>query len=183
MLYYITSNQEKVNVAQKNLNPLGIEIEKKSFDFVEIQSESIEEIAVHKAKSAFEKLQHPLIVNDAAWHLPALNGFPGPYMKYVNQWFTAENFQTLLEGKEDRTVIYEEVFCYISSTTVNTFKGQVSGIVLNEPKGQGLLSWRFFSFSQDKSIAECWEDGIDPIENYTVWKEIADFFNTVPNSI
>lgn len=177
MLYYITSNTDKVNVARKYLTPLGIAIKMKSFDFTEIQSESIEKIAEHKAQSAFERLRHPLIVNDAAWHLPALNGFPGPYMKYINDWFTSSDLLQLMQGKPDRTVIYEEVFYYIDGIETKTFVGNKTGEVLESPQGSGSVSWELFTLSSTKkSIAQCWEEGIDPVDGYSVWEDIAEYF-------
>lgn len=176
MIYYITSNDEKIVVARKYLSPFGIEIEQKTHNFIEIQSESIEKIAQHKAEQAFKYFNHPLLINDAGWFITALNGFPGAYMKYINEWFSAENILQLMQAHNNREIIYKEIFCYIDSSGTKLFTGSAKGEVLMSPQGTGLPSWQVFSLSNNgKSIAQCWEEGIDPVNRYGVWEEIANY--------
>lgn len=180
MLFYITSNKEKIAVAQKYLSPFGIEVEQKNHDFIELQSESIQQIAEYKAQQAFEYFKHPLLINDAGWYITALNGFPGPYMKYINEWLTAKDILQLMNGKENREVFYTEVFCYIDEHHMKTFTGTAKGQVLMEEKGKGVPSWQIFSLTNSgKSIAECWEEGIDPVDRYETWNELAQYIKSL----
>lgn len=183
MLYYITSNSDKVRVAKKYLEPLGIQIKGKHLDLIEIQSESIEEIATHKAKQAFNKLQHPLFVMDAGWYIPSLNGFPGPYMKYINHWFTPEDFLSLMKNKQDRTIIYKEVFYYIDEHRQKQFVGEKKGKVLKQSQGEGILSWKMISLrSDEKSIAKAWEEHAPPVDRYPLWEEFAQWYKQHANA-
>lgn len=176
-LYYITSNTDKIRVAKKYLEPFGLSIEQKKLDLVEIQSDSIEEIASHKAKQAYAALKHSLFVMDAGWYIPSLNGFPGPYMKYINQWFTAENILALMKDKPDRKILYKEVFYYIDENTTKQFIGEKSGTILNKTEGNGILSWTLVSLRNDgKSIARSWEENSQPVDDYSLWKEFADWY-------
>lgn len=176
-LYYITSNGEKITVANKYLNPLGVTVEQKDIEFIEMQSDDIKEIAGYKAKQAFDKLQHPVIVSDVAWYISALNGFPGPFMKQINAWFSEDDILNLMKNKPNRDVIYKDVFCYKDATDEKFFIGEIKGRVLEEPQGTGKTSWTLFSFSSTgKSIAQCWAEGLPPADDYKVWEEIAEYF-------
>ena len=86
---------KKFNHAKESLAKFGVDLEQKDLDIDEIQSDSISKIAEDKAKKAFAILQEPLVVSDSGWEIPALNNFPGPYMKYVNHWFSVRFFSGL----------------------------------------------------------------------------------------
>lgn len=65
------------------------------------------------AEQAFKILGEPLIVNDAEWNIPALNGFPGPYVRYINEWLSPDDFIVLMSRHEDKKVFYKEVITHI----------------------------------------------------------------------
>lgn len=177
MLYYITGNQNKIDVARKFLTPLGIEFEPKELDLTEIQSENIEEVAISKAKQAFEILQQPLFTNDHGWSITALNGFPGAYMKYINKWLTADDFIRLMDGKENREAILTEVICFIDEKGTKAFTMQHNGKILDKPQGVGIPGTTMISLSDDGiSIAKKLETNPSAVENYTLWKELADWY-------
>jgi XTP/dITP diphosphohydrolase len=177
MLYYITGNQNKIDVAKQFLDPLGLSFEPHPLELIEIQSHSIEEIAIYKAKQAFEKLNQPLFVNDHGWAITALNGFPGAYMKYMNEWLTGEDFLHLMSGKENREAILTEVVCYIDSGSLKTFTALHKGIVLHEKKGSGPPGMTTISLSKDNmSIAEKMQKNPSAIEEYSLWKEFAEWY-------
>ncbi|MGI5826242.1 MAG: non-canonical purine NTP pyrophosphatase [Patescibacteria group bacterium] len=181
MLKYVTSNDGKIRVANKYLLPLGIEVVKHPLDVAEIQSSSIEDISRYKAEQAFKIVGEPLIVNDAEWNFPALNGFPGPYVRYINEWLSPEDFIALMSRHQDKTVIYKEVITYIDKKQTKAFKAEIKGKFLDEIRGEGLPTWCLVSLRQDgKSISECWREGIDPVDAYSVWQDFANWYkNTI----
>ena len=69
-------------------------------------------------------------MNDSGWFITALNGFPGSYLRYMNKWFTSDEYLKILEGKKTREVILKEVLCYIDSKQIKTFSGEVRGQIL-----------------------------------------------------
>jgi len=176
-LTYVTSNKDKVRVANRYLAPLGIEVVGESMEFIEIQTDSIDEIARDKAKQAFEALHKPLLVNDAGWSFVALNGFPGAYMKYINQWLSPTDLIALMKNHEDKTVIYREIMYYIDDKKTKAFVEEIRGTFLGEEKGTGVPSWTLISLRADKkSIAQCWDEGIEPVDGYPVWKDFSDWY-------
>ncbi len=59
-------------------------------DLPEIQSLDLLDILNEKAEAAWQALRRPLIVEDAGLGLNALNGFPGPLVKWMLQAVGAE---------------------------------------------------------------------------------------------
>lgn len=177
MLYYITENQNKIDIAKKFLNPLEIIFQSKNLDIVEIQSSSIQDVATHKAKEAFLKFKKPLFISDHFWSIPSLGGFPGAYMKYINQWFTADDLLNLMKGKENRDAILTEALCYIDNSTIKTFEMSHRGKVLYESLGQGLPGQTVISLSEDgKSIAQKLEKDPSALEIGTNWANFANWY-------
>jgi XTP/dITP diphosphohydrolase len=176
---YITSNKEKIETAKRKLLTSGICVESKSLDLVEIQSNSIKEIAEHKAKQAFSILNKPLFVTDHGWSIPALQGFPGPYMKYMNEWLTSQDFLSLMSTHNDKSILKEEVLCYVDSNGIKIYSMSIAGRFLDTPQGEGLPMTRVVSLlSSGKTIAECISEGVDSYSENTLWQEFAEMLKS-----
>ncbi|HEY8999620.1 MAG TPA: non-canonical purine NTP pyrophosphatase [Candidatus Saccharimonadales bacterium] len=135
-LPFITGNQIKFNLAAESLREFGVKLERLTIDFEEIQSETGEPIARHKAQQAFEQLNRPLVVNDDYWIIPALKGFPGPYMKSINTWFTPEDWLHLTKDLDDRRIILRQVVVYQDAHEQKLFAVDLEGILLREIRGK-----------------------------------------------
>lgn len=109
-IFFITGNAYKFQIAQEALASAGIELIQKELETPEIQSTIVEEIASFSAKWVCDLLKEPVIVSDAGYYIEALNGFPGPFIKYINEWLSADDILRLMAGKEDRAVIVKDCF-------------------------------------------------------------------------
>jgi non-canonical purine NTP pyrophosphatase (RdgB/HAM1 family) len=179
MLYYITGNKGKLESANRRLQPFGIELIQKKLDLTEPQSDIIEEISLSKVKQAYEKVKKPLIVNDSAWYITALNGFPGPYMAFINKWFKARDFLNLMKGKENREVILKEVVYYTDGAECKFFSYETKGTILKTIKGLGAASDMVISLqASGKSIAECKAEGINSSDNSNLWEEFGEWYKS-----
>lgn len=177
MLYFITSNKYKIFLAEKNLKPLGVDFETQPFESPEIQSDNDAEIATKKAVDAFALFQKPLFVTDDSWFIPSLHGFPGAYMKYMNQWFTVDDFLRLIEPYKDRTVILRQTLCFTDGKETKVFFQDNKGLLLDKPRGKGLPILEIASFSgSGKSIAELVEANQNPIDNPEIWKNFGGWY-------
>ena len=182
MLFFVTSNTGKFNYAVQQLDAYGIQLEQKSLDVMEIQSESVEDIAQHKAASAYEILQAPLLVNDAHWNIPALNGFPGPYMAYVDRWFSPDDFLRLMTDVDDRRVILTEVVVYHDHYQSKVFTGSVAGVILEAASGQSqrhsfdpVVSFR----SDKKSLSQAHSEALPTMQNgLLMWRDFAAWYSS-----
>lgn len=112
------------------VNPISLAID-------EIQHADPLKITEHKVKAAYTLVRQPVVVNDSSWEIPALNGFPGGYMKDIAQWLTAEDFLRLMQDKEDRRIILHDVVVYCDGGHIEIFKLVRRGVVIEVPRGEG----------------------------------------------
>lgn len=156
LLYYATGNSEKFTNAKLFFEKNNLKIEQLNIKINEIQSDNLEEIALNKALATYEQVKKPLFVNDAGWFIPALNGFPGPYMKYINKWFRPQDFILLLSDKNDRRVILRDIIVYIDESGHRIFTNDHVGSILLKAYGtNGCPSDNVISLTKsNKSIAE-----------------------------
>lgn len=143
-LIYVTSNELKFKVAQQSLQNSSILLEQKSLDTPEIQSTRVDEIAEWSAIWACQHLNLPVVVSDVGYFIEALNGFPGPFIKYVNDWFTADDYLNLMQGKSNRQATIQDclaycrpndkpvVFCQIHRGEIATKAGRKEGTSINQ---------------------------------------------------
>ncbi len=119
---FCTTNQHKIIQAQVALKKHGISIEQLSIDVDEVQSADPNYIIEHKAQSMFAKVGKPLIVSDDSWRIPALNGFPGAYMKHVNHWFSPKDWIAIMEQHDDKRIFLERRLAYTDGTDITLFE-------------------------------------------------------------
>jgi XTP/dITP diphosphohydrolase len=132
---FVTSNDHKVRIAKAVCEQAGIDFERQNVEFVEIQSDSAEEIALHKVRQAYEKFGQPVAVTDDSWIWPGLNGFPGPYMKYMNQWLL-----NLTRGLTNRRAIMRQVVAYKNGDQEKVFVSDIAGILLEQAQGESKIA-------------------------------------------
>ena len=69
---YITGNWAKVKSAKRILESLGIEVDNVKMSTTEIQADIVEEVAIHSAKEASEKLKCSTLKNDTGLFIEEL---------------------------------------------------------------------------------------------------------------
>lgn len=135
-LIYVTGNSVKFDVALETFANTGINLLQMKLDTPEIQSKSVQEVAMYSARWASKQLNKPVIVTDAGFYIEALNGFPGPFIKYVNEWFSADDFVNLVKGKNNRSIIIQDCLAYCNPDLEPlTFTGEYSGRLATKPSG------------------------------------------------
>lgn len=166
-IFFITGNNLKFQIAQKALSDCGIELIQKELDTPEIQSTSIEEIASFSTEWASDLLKEPVIVSDAGYYIEALNGFPGPFIKYINEWLSAEDILRLMAGKENRKVEVKDCLAYCEPGNKSVlFCGSAKGTIANKKGNKGRTS-----------INEIFiPEGYDKVESDIPWEEMKEFW-------
>ncbi|QLK27399.1 XTP/dITP diphosphatase [Natrinema zhouii] len=134
---FVTGNEGKVREARDYLADVE-SVEQVEYDYTEIQSDSLEEIAAHGAREAFEELgrDEPVLVDDAGLFVDALGGFPGPYSAYVEDTVGVERLWRLANAEENRRARFRTVLAYADETGTETFDGSVAGTLV-APRGEG----------------------------------------------
>ncbi len=176
IIYFATGNQEKIQLAESAIKGSDITIKPANLEIEEIQGEDPEVIVRAKAEAAYKILETPVIVSDDSWSIRALNGFPGPYMKSINYWFTAKDFLRLMEGIEDRHIEINQFLAYTDGNVIKVFRQDIPGNIIHTPRGVNSRSPNMEVIELDsdngKTIAEVFEGGNE---------EIAKRFENIPN--
>jgi len=103
---------------------------------LEVQSDSLEEIARTSALDAVRRLRVAIVVEDAGLFVDALHGFPGPYSSYALRTIALRGILRLMEGVRNRRAVFKSVVAYADPTgNVRTFPGTVAGMISDEPRG------------------------------------------------
>lgn len=131
----VTSNKSKGEEALEILRKLGVRARLVLMKKVEIQSESLEEIALHAARTAYINLRKPLVVDDSGLFIEALNGFPGPYSSYVYSKIGLRGILKLMENIDDRRACFKTALALILPPLEKVYTGTVCGYIAREPRG------------------------------------------------
>lgn len=137
VIRFVTTNKGKFNSVSNVLSKFNIQVIQEPLEVPELRAETFEEIAVHKALYAWSKLRKPLIVIDAGLCIPSLNGFPGPYSKYVVNKIGVEGIIKLVENK-DKHCYFEHILAYMDSKLKEPklFSSKIDGIISERPRGK-----------------------------------------------
>lgn len=136
---FITGNQNKADYLAKTL---GIELEHQKIDLDEIQSVNPLEIVEHKVRQAYDMIQKPVLVEDVSLVFNALNGLPGPFIKFfVEAENGLENLCRMLDGFEDRSAFASVVYGYFDGETLEIIPGKMDGMIATSPRGEGGYGW------------------------------------------
>lgn len=130
-----TSNIVKFEIGRELLAQRGITLQQVVADIDEIQSEDPEVVIRDKAQKAYAAVDKPVVVSDDSWSIPGLNGFPGPYMKSINHWFTPEDFIRLTADLSDRTIVLQQLLAYQDGHETVVFRVDIPGKLTEEPQG------------------------------------------------
>ncbi len=178
---FASGNAEKFQIAHAVCEPLGITLIQKRFDIDEIQGEDSEVIVRDKVQRAFELAKAPVIVSDDSWNIPGLNGFPGPYMKSMDHWFTPEDFLNLTRALKDRRIILTQHLAYRDNSIEKVFRKKYVGTLLTEARGAyGKPLHKIVTMPGDNglSIAEAYDRGTVRADRDVAagWRELVAWY-------
>lgn len=135
-VYFVSSNKHKYLEAKEILSSFGIRVYFFKSNLMEIQSNSLSEIATAKALDAFSKCKKPVIIEDDALIIPSLGGFPGPYSSYV--FDTIGNQGVIQLVKKDRQAKFCATISYCDKDKKPIlFEGITLGRISKKIRGGG----------------------------------------------
>ena len=76
------------------------------------------------------------MVDDTAFSVMALGGFPGPYAAYVLATIGYKGILKLLDGIPDRKASFETAIACATAEGVEVFRGRLDGLIV-APRGTG----------------------------------------------
>lgn len=105
---FATGNSGKIATLTSHfmIHGLAMKITPQSLELIEPQASTATEVAIVKARQAYDQLQKPVLVDDSSFHIEVLGGFPGPYVKYMLETVGVEGIVKFMEGKTDRRAYF-----------------------------------------------------------------------------
>ena len=134
-LFFVSSNNHKYQEAKIILDSLGINLGFLKSNLEEIQSNSLDTIAIAKARDAFSKFKKPLIIEDDGLFIDSIDGFPGPYSSYVFKTIGNKGILNLL--KTNRKAKFVSIITYCDKMNLQSFEGKLNGKISKIQKGAG----------------------------------------------
>lgn len=127
-IYYATSNPSKYLEGQqffKNHLPEA-ELEQYGDDVPEFQTLNQEDIAVRKARKAWERLQAPVLAEDAGVYFTQYHEFPGTLTKFIYQALGMDGIFKLVSNG-DKAYFQLHLVYYYGKDQYKIFKGKTDG--------------------------------------------------------
>src|ERR687898_1805518 len=124
---FASINQNKFFEVQSILLTRNIIIDFSKIHLVEIQSDSLEEIAREKAKTAFAKVGRQVIVEDDGLFIDSLSGFPGQYSSFVFKTIGNEGILKLLASSTKRSAYFLSMIAFYDGRILSISEGRVNG--------------------------------------------------------
>ncbi|KAI8352161.1 inosine triphosphate pyrophosphatase [Choanephora cucurbitarum] len=139
-LIFVTGNKNKLLEVQAILNGV-IDVESHKVDLPELQGET-EEIAKQKCQHAAKILNGPCITEDTALCFNALNGLPGPYIKWFQDGVGHAGLNKMLDGFDDRSAYALCTFAYCEGPDHEpvVFEGRTNGRIV-PARGPANFGW------------------------------------------
>ncbi len=163
---FITGNQNKADHLAKFL---GIDVAHQKVELDEIQSSDPHDIVRHKVLQAYEILKTPVLVEDVSLGFAALDGLPGPFVKFfIESKHGAENMCRMIDSFDDRTATARCLFGFYDGIEVSIFEDTCAGKIARTPRGTSGYGWDV--------IFEM--DGMDGKTNAELTAEQYDVFQT-----
>jgi XTP/dITP diphosphohydrolase len=110
-----------------------------NIDAIEIQDDSLENIAKTSAIDAAKKTNLPVFVEDAGLFIKALNGFPGPYSSYVYRTTGTRGILRLMQNERKRDAYFSSVVAFCNPKELwesKIFEGRVEGAITYSERGR-----------------------------------------------
>lgn len=175
-IFFITGNKRKLATAQEAMKEFGFELQSFEYDIPEIQAQTVKEVSEYFVKEVSNRINNPIVKVDVGFNIDALNGFPGPYSKYINQWLSSEKILKMMEDTVNRKAKFISVlsYCEPQSSPVS-FISEINGTISNESIGEN--GWgldRIFIPAQFKTtLANLTDTERKNVWNKNNWIELA----------
>lgn len=151
-LYFITGNKNKF----AEVRAIIPEVEQLEIDLDEIQEMDAQGIIKHKMKEALKHHSGPFIIEDTSLYIEALNGLPGPLIKWFMQRLGVDGICQLIDKYENRKAEARTVIGYAKNPNeIYFFEGSIKGEIV-KPSGETNFGWDpiFKPEGQDKTFQQ-----------------------------
>ncbi|KAI1827546.1 inosine triphosphate pyrophosphatase-like protein [Xylaria intraflava] len=151
---FITGNANKLLEVRAILEPTGIAVRNQVLDLPEIQG-SLEEVTIEKCRAAVAIVEGPVLVEDTCLCFNALNGLPGPYIKWFMKSIGHAGLNNLLAAYDDKSAqaVATFAFCKGPGERVLLFQGRTDGKIV-PARGPTHFGWDAIFEYEGETYAE-----------------------------
>jgi len=169
-LLFITANKNKLREARQILK--GFDIENRDIEIPELQEVNSELIVEDKVRRALEATGQELFVEDTSLCFDALNGLPGPLVKWFERKIGRRGLVDILAAYDDKTAHAKCLVGYgipaegKRKEKIIIFEGRVDGRIV-EPLGESGFGFDpiFLPDGYDETFAQMGEDAKNKISH------------------
>ncbi|MFX1279009.1 MAG: RdgB/HAM1 family non-canonical purine NTP pyrophosphatase [Promethearchaeota archaeon] len=142
IIHFITGNRNKfleISDIFKNRN-IKFDLVQNTIETIEIQANSLKEVALYKLNSVKTKINESLFVEDAGFFVDIpLDGFPGIYSSYVLHTIGNEGILKLINNFDKSIAHFSAIIAFYFKPLGQTilFEGTVEGRVSKKMRGKG----------------------------------------------
>ncbi|MFX1389332.1 MAG: RdgB/HAM1 family non-canonical purine NTP pyrophosphatase [Promethearchaeota archaeon] len=141
-IYFITGNVHKFNEILDLFKKerVSYQLKHRNIKTIEIQADTIKDVALFKLNSIRGKLKGSYFIEDAGFFVDKpLNGFPGVYSSYVLKTIGNEGILKLVDNFENSSASFISVIAlYFEPLDKNfIFEGKVNGRLSKSLRGSG----------------------------------------------
>ena len=142
ILYFVTGNKSKFNEVLKIFQNQKVKFTLQQLDIetVEIQANTIKNVALFKLNSVKDKINSSFFIEDAGFFVDKpLKGFPGVFSSYVFKTIGNEGILRLIDDFEGSRAHFSAVIAlyFKPLDKILIFEGDVKGKVSDKIRGKG----------------------------------------------
>lgn len=133
---FITGNKKKleevVQILASGAEKPPFVVDSQKIDLPELQGKSPSDIAIEKCKLAAKEADGPVMCEDTCLCFNALNGLPGPYIKWFLDSLGHDGLNKMLAGYEDKTAYALCIFALSAGPNCEPkiFEGRTDGKIV-----------------------------------------------------
>ena len=134
-LTFVTGNKQKLQEVKQILaagEEVPFEVTNKKIDLPELQGDPFE-IAKEKCRLAAKAVNGAVLTEDTSLCFNALNGMPGPYIKWFLEKCGHDGLNKMLDGFEDRSAYAQTIVAFAEGPgkEVHVFEGRTDGKIVS----------------------------------------------------
>ena len=142
ILYFVTGNKSKFNEVLKIFQNQNVKFTLQQLDIetVEIQANTIKNVALFKLNSVKDKINSSFFIEDAGFFVDKpLKGFPGVFSSYVFKTIGNEGILRLIDDFDGSRAHFSAVIAlyFKPLDKILIFEGDVKGKVSDKIRGKG----------------------------------------------
>ena len=154
-IYFVTGNakkQREVNAILSAEQMSPFRVTHVDIDLPELQGDPID-IAKAKCREAAKRIGGAVVIEDTSLCFSALNGLPGPYIKWFVDDLGNDGLYKLLAGHEDHSAYCQCALAFSAGpgTEPLVFVGRTDGEIV-APIGEGGFGWDAIFLPEDSDV-------------------------------